>query len=121
VRVVSGGVMLWMERSGVGRVIGGWVCGLVTSGCLAFFGGLCVRARGGSWCWSWVWVRVCGLLWVVDVGEGGSCFGSVSEVSCVCLLRLFREVWWACWAGLESLCMRLVSYVSSSPVIIYLR
>ena len=92
VRVVFGGIMLWMERSDVGRVIGGWVCGLVTSRCLAFFGGLCVRARGGSWCWSWVWARVCGLLRVVNVGEGESCFGSVSEVSCVCLLRLLREV-----------------------------
>ena len=45
VRVVSGGVILWMKRSDVGRGIGGWVCGLVTTRCLAFFGGLCVRAR----------------------------------------------------------------------------
>jgi hypothetical protein len=121
VRVVPGGVMLWMERSDVGRVIGGWVCGLVTSRCLVFFGGFCVRARGGSWCWSWVLMRVCGLLWVVDVGEGESFFGSVSEVSCVCLLRLLREVRWVCWVGLERLCMRLVTYVSSSPVMTYLR
>ena len=121
VRVVSGGVMLWMNRSDFGRVIGGWVCGLVTSCCLAFFGGLCVRARGGSCCWRWVWVRVCGLLRVVDVGEGESCFGSVSEVSSVCFLRLLRVVRWVCWAGLERLCMRLVTYVSSSPAITYLR
>jgi hypothetical protein len=121
VRDAFRGVMLWMERSDVGRVIGGWVCELVTYRWLAFFGGLCVRARGGSWCWSWVWVRVCGLLRVVNGGEGEFCFGSVSEVSYVCLLRLLRVVRWVCWVGLERLCMRLVTYVSSSPVMTYLR
>ena len=49
VRLVSGGVMLWMERSDVEQGIGGWVGGLVTSRCLAFFGGLYVRTRGGRW------------------------------------------------------------------------
>jgi hypothetical protein len=44
---MSGGVILWMERSDVGRGIGGWLCGLVTSRCLAFFGGLCARASEG--------------------------------------------------------------------------
>jgi len=121
VRVVSGGVILWMERSDVGRGIGGWVCYGVASRCLAFFGGFCVRAEGGSWCWSWSWVRVGGLLRVVFVGEGESCFGLVLEVSCVYLIRLLRGVRWVCWVGLVRLCMRLVTYVSSSQVITYLR
>jgi len=66
-------------------------------------------------------VRVCGLLRVVDVGEGEFCFGSISEVSCVCLLRLLRVIRWVYWAELERLCMRLVTYVSSSPVMRYVR
>jgi len=47
VRFVAGGFMLWLERSDVERCIGGWVCDVVTSRYLAFFGGLCVRATGG--------------------------------------------------------------------------
>jgi hypothetical protein len=79
--------MLWLGRSDVDRGIGGLVCEVVTLCCLAFFGGLCVGARGGGWEWSWVWVRVCGLLRVVVVCEGESCFGLVLEACCVCLLR----------------------------------
>ena len=85
VRVVAGGFMLWLGRSDVERGIGGWVCGVVASCCLAFFGGLCDEARGRSWELSWVWVMVSGLLQVVVVCEGESCVGSVLEASCVCL------------------------------------
>jgi hypothetical protein len=84
-RVVAGGFMLWLGRSDVERGIGGWVCGVVASCCLAFFGGLCDEARGRSWELSWVWVMVSGLLQVVVVCEGESCVGSVLEASCVCL------------------------------------
>jgi hypothetical protein len=47
--VVDGGFMLWLGRSGVDRVMCGWVCGVVISRCLAFFGGLCAGARGEGW------------------------------------------------------------------------
>ena len=90
VRVVAWGFVLWLGRSGVDRVMGGWVCWVVTSRCLAFFGGLCVGAKGEGWQWSWVWVRVCGLLRVIVVGEGEAYFGLVLEVGCVCLLRRVR-------------------------------
>ena len=36
VRVVAGGCMLWLGRSGVDRFVGRWVCGVLTSRCLAF-------------------------------------------------------------------------------------
>ena len=49
VRVVSESLMFCMGRSDVGRGIDGWMCDVVTFRCLSFIGGLCVRARGGSW------------------------------------------------------------------------
>jgi len=70
--------------------------------------------------WIWVWVRVCGFLRVVVVCGGEFCFGLVL-VSCVCLLRRGRGIRWVLWMGLVRSCMRLVTYVSSSPVITYLR
>ena len=67
-------------------------------------------------------MRVCGLLREIVVSEGESCLGLVSEdISCVYLLRRVRGVRWVRWVGLVRLCMRLVTYVSSSPVITYLR
>ena len=84
-RVVAGGFMLWMGRSDGERGIGGWVCGVVASYCLAFFGGLCDGARGGGWKLSWMWVMASGLLRVVIVCGGESRVGLVLEASCVCL------------------------------------
>ena len=66
-------------------------------------------------------MRVCGLLREIVVDKGESYLGLVSEVSCVYLLRRVRGVRWVHWVGLVRLCMRLVTYVSSSPVITYLR
>ncbi len=75
VRVVTGAYVVGLGRSDVELGIGGWVCDVVTSRCLDFFGGLFVWARGGSWGWVWVWLWVCGLLRVIIIGEGEYCFG----------------------------------------------
>ena len=72
-----------LGRSIVERGVGGWVCGVVSSYCLVFFAGLCDGARGGGWESSWVWVMLSGLLRVVEVCEGGSCFGLVLVANCV--------------------------------------
>ena len=108
VRVVAGGFMLWLGRPDVERGIGGWMCGVLVSYCLASFGRLCDGARGGRWELSWVWVRVCGLLRVVVVYEGQYCFGLVLEASCECVLLRVRGARLGLWVGLEREWMRLV-------------
>ena len=64
---------------------------------------------------------VCGLLWVIVACGGGSCFRLDLGVICVLWLRRFRRVRWVLRVGLVRVCMRLVMYSSSSPVIAYLR
>ena len=63
-------------------------------------------------------MRVCGLFRVIVVGNGGDL---VFGVGCVCFLRRVWEVRGVSWVGLVRSRMRLVTYVSSSPVIMYLR
>ena len=62
-----------------------------------------------------------GLLRVIVACEGGYCFGLDLGVICVLWLRRLRRVRWVLWVGLVRLCMRSVTYSSSSPVITYLR
>ena len=64
---------------------------------------------------------VSSLLRVIVACDGGSCFELVLGVICVLWLRRLRGVRWVLRAGLVRLCMRLVTFSSSSPVITYLR
>ena len=82
-RVVAGGFMWWLGRSVVKRGVGGWMCGMMASYCLAFIAGLCDGVGGGYMDLSWVWEMLSGLLRVVVVCEGGSCFGLVLGAICV--------------------------------------
>ncbi len=118
-RVVAGGFMPWLGRAVVKRGVGGWVCGMVAAFCLAFFGGLFDGSKGGNWELSWVWVAVSSLLRLVVACEGGSCFGL--ELGAIYVLRFWRlrRVRWVLRVGLVRLCMRLVTYSSSSPVMTY--
>ena len=109
-----------LRRSVVNHGIGGRVCGMVAAYCLAFFGGLFDGSGGGDWELSWVWMVVSGLLRVVVACEGESCFGLELEAICVIRLRRLRRVWWVLRVGLVRLCMRSVTYSSTSPVITYL-
>jgi hypothetical protein len=113
--------MPWLGRAVVKRGVGGWVCGMVTIYCLAFFGGLFDGSRGGDWELRWVWVVVSSLLRVVVTCESGSCFGLELGAICVLRLRRLRRVQWVLRVGLMRLCMRSVTYSSSSPVMTYLR
>ena len=109
--------MSWLSRSVVKLGIGGWVCGMVAPFCFNFFGGMCDGTRGGDWEWSWVWVMASSLLRVVVACEGGPCFGLELGAICVWMFRRLRSVRWVLWVGLVRLCMRLVPYASSFPVI----
>ena len=97
------------------------MCGIVGAWCLGFFGGLFGGSGGGDWESSWVWVVVSGLLRVIIACEGEYFCGLVLGVICVLWLRRLCSVRWVLLLGLVRLCMRLVTYSSSPPVITYLR
>ena len=87
---------------------------------LAFFGGL-FGGSGGVWESSLVCVVVRVLLRVDVVSEGEAFCGLGLGIGCVLWLRRLRGVRYALLLEVVRLCIRLVTYSSSFPVITYFR
>ncbi len=88
-RDMDGGCNLCLGQVGVGWVVGGGVCGAVSSSVLVFFGWFCVGMGVVGWLWFWLLLGVDGLLRVVSMncmmgcGAGGDVLLGVGWVCCL--------------------------------------